>query len=197
DVIRLTISPKAGHTCDTTHVRLLIRGDDGRSSWDLAGDLTADPLAANPHPDRLGHPDVWRFQEVSDPAGSALTGAKGGALAWVLADPRADRAAVEAAAEAFQQGFDRVDAKSPFWVRSAADESALPPPAREEVAGLRQELDGLKKHTPPPVAYANGAQEGGVPGSPHAGVHDVRVHIRGSYSRLSGLVPRHFPVILA
>src|SRR6202035_5309599 len=41
------------------------------------------------------------------------------------------------------------------------------------------------------------AQEGGVPGSPHAGTHDVRVHIRGRYDRLGDLVPRHFPVVLA
>jgi hypothetical protein len=36
-----------------------------------------------------------------------------------------------------------------------------------------------------------------VPGSPQAGVHDVRVHIRGRYDRLGDLVPRRFPVILA
>ncbi len=45
--------------------------------------------------------------------------------------------------------------------------------------------------------FANAAQEGGVPESPHAGVHDVRVHIRGSYARLGDMVPRHFPVVIA
>ncbi len=49
----------------------------------------------------------------------------------------------------------------------------------------------------PNVPYANGAQEGGVPGSPHAGVHDVHIHIRGRYDRLGSLVPRRFPEILA
>jgi hypothetical protein len=43
---------------------------------------------------------------------------------------------------------------------------------------------------------ANGAQEGGVPGSPHAGVHDVKVHIRGRYDRLGDVVPRGFPFVV-
>jgi cytochrome c553 len=54
-----------------------------------------------------------------------------------------------------------------------------------------------RKKAKKPIPYANGAQEGGVPGSPHAGVHDVRIHIRGRYDRLGPLVPRRFPEILA
>ncbi len=61
---------------------------------------------------------------------------------------------------------------------------------------LAAEIDALKKSAPP-LTVANGAQEGGVPGSPHAGFHDVRVHIRGRYDRLGDLVPRRFPTILA
>jgi cytochrome c553 len=45
----------------------------------------------------------------------------------------------------------------------------------------------------PPGPTANGAREGGVPGSPHEGTHDVKVHIRGRYDRLGDLVPRGFP----
>ncbi|MBX9627723.1 MAG: PSD1 and planctomycete cytochrome C domain-containing protein [Gemmataceae bacterium] len=45
----------------------------------------------------------------------------------------------------------------------------------------------------PPGPSANGAQEGGVPGSPHEGTHDIKVHIRGRYDRLGDLVPRGFP----
>ncbi len=60
------------------------------------------------------------------------------------------------------------------------------------------QLEALRKQKPvPPIPYANGAQEGGVPGSPHAGTHDVRIHIRGRYDRLGELVPRRFPEILA
>jgi len=46
------------------------------------------------------------------------------------------------------------------------------------------------------VPTANGAQEGGVPGSPHEGMHDVKIHIRGRYDRLGEIVPRGFPEIV-
>jgi hypothetical protein len=58
------------------------------------------------------------------------------------------------------------------------------------------ELAALKK-AKASIPYANGAQDGGVPGSPHAGTHDVHVHLRGRYDRLGPLVPRRFPEILA
>jgi hypothetical protein len=41
------------------------------------------------------------------------------------------------------------------------------------------------------------AQEGGVPNSVYVGTKDVRIQIRGEYSRLGPLVPRHFPTIIA
>jgi hypothetical protein len=59
------------------------------------------------------------------------------------------------------------------------------------------QLNALALTPTPPVEYANGAQEGGVPGSPHAGVHDVRIHFRGRYDHLGELTPRRFPEILA
>lgn len=79
----------------------------------------------------------------------------------------------------------------------AAFSGPSPHSAWHEIAQVAADRETLKKNPPPPIPYANGAQEGGVPGSPQEGVHDVRVHIRGSYSRLADLVPRRFPVILA
>jgi hypothetical protein len=61
---------------------------------------------------------------------------------------------------------------------------------------LRAELEKLTKTTITPAPFANGAQEGGCPQSPHAGISDVHVHIRGRYDRLGSLVPRRFPAIL-
>jgi cytochrome c553 len=69
--------------------------------------------------------------------------------------------------------------------------------SRSRLAKLQDELTEVKKSAPPSVPFANGALEGGVPESPHAGIHDVRIHIRGSYARLGDLVPRRFPRILA
>jgi hypothetical protein len=112
-------------------------------------------------------------------------------------NPHADglgHPAVWQAADATGRGRPGKENDDPFLVRTAADETALP--AADALAKLRAELDALKKSMEP-VPFANGAQEGGVPGSPQAGVHDVRVHVRGSYRRLGELVPRHFPTVLA
>jgi hypothetical protein len=56
-----------------------------------------------------------------------------------------------------------------------------------------EDLGGPRPYTGP---KAHGAQEGGVPGSPHAGIHDVKVHLRGRYDRLGELVPRRFPEVV-
>jgi hypothetical protein len=89
---------------------------------------------------------------------------------------------------------DLFSARSPYWT---GDRAALAPESQKRLAALRAELETLKKTPLPPIPFANGAQEGGCPLSPQAGIHDVRVHIRGRYDRLGELVPRHFPRILA
>jgi hypothetical protein len=47
----------------------------------------------------------------------------------------------------------------------------------------------------PPVAEA--AQEGGTPGGLFPDIQDVPIHVRGSYTRLGAVVPRHLPVFFA
>ncbi|MGL4422283.1 MAG: DUF1553 domain-containing protein, partial [Gemmataceae bacterium] len=59
--------------------------------------------------------------------------------------------------------------------------------AAKKVASLAEELA-----RPRPMTHAT--LEGGVPGSLHAGLHDVKVHLRGRYDRLGELVPRGVPV---
>ena len=53
-------------------------------------------------------------------------------------------------------------------------------------------VEALKTTLPPPPPMANGALEGGVPGSVYAGIHDAHILIRGSYAGLGEIVPRHF-----
>src|SRR5438105_3673908 len=70
----------------------------------------------------------------------------------------------------------------------------------EEKASLvrwKEELVALRAELSRPVPVAHGLQEGGVPESAHAGIHDVQVHIRGRYDRLGKLVPRGLPRVLA
>jgi hypothetical protein len=61
----------------------------------------------------------------------------------------------------------------------------------------RAELNDLKRKAARPLPYANGCVEGGCPLSSQAGIHDVRVHVRGKYDRLGKLAPRRFPRIIA
>ncbi len=66
-----------------------------------------------------------------------------------------------------------------------------------ESAELAAERKRLTDELASPIPTAHGLQEGGCPQSSHAGVHDVKVHIRGRYDRLGPIVPRHFPKLLA
>ena len=197
DRVELVVFPKKDYVCDTTRVELRVAAAGG-TAWDLAGDLMADPLAGNPHADSHGHAGVWHFLDTAD-SRPAAGGANPALAAWRQAAAAAggDRAALEKAADAFAQAFTCVDAASPFWVNRPEDESALPADARGELARLRGELDTLRRSPPPPVPVALAAQEGGVPNSIHAGTHDARIHVRGGYTRLGEVVPRHFPVVLA
>jgi hypothetical protein len=204
EVLRLVVAPKASHTCDTTAVELTITAADGAASWDLAGDLVADPLRGNPHADRLGHADVWQFSGLDAtrperPADSPLA-------AWDRAAMSGDRAAIEDAAGAIQRAVDGPDSKlrdeltaprGPFGFDGRADVADLPPEVRASLAKLRDELADLRRNPPPPIPLALAAQEGGVPKSAHEGIHDARIHVRGSYLRLGPVVPRHFPRVLA
>ena len=119
----------------------------------------------------------------------------------LLAQTPLDCCAIEAAAAEFAKSFDSTDSSSPFWIQSQAGTSLLS--LRKVRVGplwirCGRSWKRLKKSPPPPMRFTNGGPREEVPGEP-AGryVHDVRVHIRGTYSRLGDLVPRHFPVILA
>jgi hypothetical protein len=221
DTLLLVILPKENYYCDTTVVELEVAERDGaRRTWNLVQDVVPDPLEGgkgNPHGDRQGHAEVWH---VFDMAGNSLPAAAappGSALAaWRKTVAEAGRgqaghAEIEKAAEAVQQALQAADAgkgpdarlyqdltseRSPFRP-AAQDEQTFPAEARDRLARLSAELAELKKQVAAPVPFAHGVQEGGCPKSPQAGVHDVRIHLRGRYDRLGKLVPRHFPRILA
>jgi hypothetical protein len=196
DRLELLVLPKANHICDTTVVELVIELADGSRRWDLAGDVVADPLRGNPH-------GPWSFLDMAQSRRASQPAVAGATLAgWdkAVAAVRAgkgDRRALETAARELQATFKLADARSPFWINRRADERHLPAPVRAALAKLEAEVEALRKAPLPPLEHANGAQEGGVPGSPHAGTHDVRIHARGRYDRLGPLVPRRFPEVLA
>jgi Protein of unknown function (DUF1553)/Protein of unknown function (DUF1549)/Planctomycete cytochrome C len=198
--IDLMVLPKASHACDTTTVDLTITLTDGSKAWNLAGDVASDLLQngkGNPHTDRFGNAAVWHFWDMADSRRGQSPSRDAALGAWERVAAGTDRAAVEQAALEYQKAFTITDARSPFWIKSAEDERALPAERRDAIARLDGDINALKKVPAPPIEYANGAEEGGVPGSPHAGVHDVRIHFRGRYDHLGDLVPRRFPEILA
>src|SRR6185437_1088541 len=63
DLLTLAIDPRDGeHSCDLTEIAFTITeaGKPGRV-WDLAGDVADNILQGNPHTDKRGNADVWRF----------------------------------------------------------------------------------------------------------------------------------------
>jgi hypothetical protein len=67
---------------------------------------------------------------------------------------------------------------------------------KEALRQKQQELTKLREELARPLPVAHGLQEGGVPESAYAGIHDAQVHIRGRYDRLGKLVPRRLPRVL-
>jgi hypothetical protein len=202
DRLELLVLPKENHYYDTTIVELTITKTDGSVVWDVTHDVIADFHKGNPHPDSLGHADVWSFEDMAGSIHTKHTSAnKDFLIAWHKAKAdcsggRINRQKLEEAAGEFQKSFSPADSSSPFWIKHPSDEALLPAQHKDELAKLTKELHDLKANPPAPIPFAHGVQEGGVPDSPQAGLHDVRVHVRGSYARLGDLVPRHFPLIL-
>ena len=68
DLVSLMVGPRDGnHSCDLTAVDLVLAGDG--KSWDLAGDVSPDVLAGNPHADGFGNPGVWHFYTEAERVG--------------------------------------------------------------------------------------------------------------------------------
>jgi Protein of unknown function (DUF1592)/Protein of unknown function (DUF1588)/Protein of unknown function (DUF1587)/Protein of unknown function (DUF1595)/Protein of unknown function (DUF1585)/Planctomycete cytochrome C len=74
DLVSLAIGPRDGnHSCDLTAIDMRL-AEVGKpdNTWDLAGDVSSDVLAGNPHADRLGHSGVWHFYAEPDKAGAEV-----------------------------------------------------------------------------------------------------------------------------
>jgi hypothetical protein len=185
DRVELVVNRRAEYSCDTTGVELTIAVGDRK--WDLA----ADWLAAVPAgPARVG---PWAVEDLG-PATAIPPAVRKALAAWADAG-KLDRAGLEAAARA---AADAVAARggAPFLPTTGNLDEWAEADDRAKLDPLAGEVAALKKELAAPRPFANGVQEGGVPGSPHAGAHDVKVHLRGRYDRLGESVPRGFPEII-
>ncbi len=215
DMIQLVVLPKAEYSCDTTVVELNIAEQEGQKrKWNLTKDvLPAIQEGRNPYPDHFGNQAVWHFYDMDGQATPGGVVAGSPVAKWLEAvRKRAPKNEIETAAMEIQRALlapdatnsaiskfyqDLTTARSPFWAGMHNVESYFPEETRKELVNQEAELAALKKNSPPPLTMALGLQEGGVPESPQAGIHDVKIHMRGRYDRLGGTVPRRFPRLLA
>ncbi len=196
DSLELLVLPKASHVCDSTTVDFTI--ESGDKTWNLAHDIVKDVhenAKGNPHSDSYGNAAVWSFCDMAGTLRGKKTEGDSPLARWQKAI-NGSREEAQSAADDFQKSFTLADNSSPFWINNRDDEMALPKEARESLLAQNIALEALKKEPLPPLEYANAAQEGGVPGTPYEGFHNVKVHKRGSYTKLGDEVPRGFPTVL-
>ena len=91
DAVCLVVGAREGDpACDLIGLDLTIRV--GEQEWDLAKDVSADILAANPHADRHGQANVWHFATEADPPTAGWTVPAGSLLArWMTATEAGER----------------------------------------------------------------------------------------------------------
>lgn len=104
DVIAVVIGPREGnHTCDLTAVNLLL--SDGSKQWSLAGDVSPNILAGNPHADSHGNAGVWHFFGEPATAQAAPQIPAGSLLArWRASSDQAERGLIAEKVQQLLQG---------------------------------------------------------------------------------------------
>jgi hypothetical protein len=152
----------------------------------IAWQLRHVPATGEPKTLARGTVGNGKTGDFGKPDGIAVTVAAGDRLELVInrnAEYTCDTTGVEFVLTAGEHTWDF----AADWLATLPDGPAKVGPWSVE------DLGGPRPYTGP---LAHGAQEGGVPGSPHAGTHDVKVHLRGRYDRLGELTPRRFPEVV-
>jgi mono/diheme cytochrome c family protein len=215
DVVRLVILPNKEYTCDTTRIELMLQETTGaKRVWNLTEEFVKKPLVGNPRPDQYGHAETWHLLDLAPHALSPAAVHTPAWIAWQKSLGEAKlhpdrRSRVDEAARALQGAMSARDvATNPnaaLWgaltspdgpLSVPPDEGLLPLADRAAIALWRGWQKELLRHPLPPLPVAQGCLEGGCPQSPQAGIHDVRVHVRGRYDRLGPVVPRRMPLVL-
>jgi hypothetical protein len=90
-----------------------------------------------------------------------------------------------------------LSSRGPFWLSPEEQSKLLPAEVGDRLAGLRHELEALRKTPPRKFEQAVVVQDGGPKGTRHEGFQDAQVYLRGDPKRPGKTVPRGFPVVLA
>jgi hypothetical protein len=206
DSLQLKILPNTLHEKQNVQILLSIVEREGERQWNLFDDVSATFLLdgkGNPHADKLGNSAVWHYYGVGEERSKqeGERAFKGALRRWEASfrgrpTPSASKEREEAAQEV-QSRFVAENSSHPFAVRTPEAMHVLPALEQAKLRRLWEQKERLLKSAPPPVPYANGAQEGGCPQSPYAGFQDIPVYKRGNYQNPTGTaVPRGFPEIL-
>lgn len=199
--LELLVLPNPEYSCDTTVVEWTIKEIASGKVWNLTQDVLQNPPIGgrNLIPDQYGNDGVWRFYDTveTDRGGAQAFAPDSAPSKLLVALSAASSDQMQVAAAQFARDFVPTAQFNPFLMRQDSDEAEFQGEGAEALRNQVAELQRLRANPPPPIQFANGAAEGGVPESPHAGTRDVRVHVRGNYARLGEVVPRRFPTVLA
>ncbi|GDX40083.1 hypothetical protein LBMAG21_03750 [Armatimonadota bacterium] len=206
DTLQFKVFPNADSRHQTLLLDLTIAERDGKRAWNLLQDTGATFLLdgkGNPHADGQGNPDVWSYHAETKGRREQETGRaiQTALRRWEAAfqepnTPQGTQERREASAEV-QTALSHDNNATPFWITDSADWKYLAASAQQALSQASAQIEALEKAPPPPIEYANGAQEGGCPLSPYAGFQDAAIYKRGNYQQPGEVVPRRFPTVLA
>ncbi len=148
------------------------------------------------------------FEQTSFTAANALTGANGSG--WAIS-PRHNEnhvavfntassitlAAGSKVTIKLHQAYLDSHAIGKFRLAIMPEDSQIPELTSKTRLELLAIRDRLQAELAVPLPAVHAIQEGGTPSSQFAGIQDVHLHIRGSYSQLGAVVPRRLPEFLA
>ena len=177
DAVCLLVGARDGDaSCDLTAVDLTIRSGD--REWDLAKDVSADILAANPHADTGGNASVWNFAAEPDALGAGWTIPAGSLLArWRSATEADERAKVTSELE-------RLLADGGADVAKGSPDAELRRMLLSVTGPLLAGIE-LEEHAAGAVAEAGDAEAGVVGIDP--GLFGRHPQVSGLHSQGSGL----------
>ncbi|MBL8901134.1 MAG: DUF1592 domain-containing protein, partial [Planctomycetes bacterium] len=97
DELVLLVSPREReHTCDLTAVDFEIERPSDGARWSLGGDCAEDLLAANPHADRAGTPEIWWLFAEEEPSAAFVPPAGSLLARWRASKDGGERASLAA-----------------------------------------------------------------------------------------------------
>jgi Protein of unknown function (DUF1592)/Protein of unknown function (DUF1588)/Protein of unknown function (DUF1587)/Protein of unknown function (DUF1585)/Protein of unknown function (DUF1595)/Planctomycete cytochrome C len=143
ELISFILGPKGNHSCDLTEMNLKITEVHGnKRTWDLAGDVSNDIWAGNPHADLHGNANVWHFctgeMSAVDREGGAPVSVPADSLLhhWQAESDTAKRTEIAQQIQQLVTGSPPQDANSPDGILYAQLRNLTPRSIESLLAGV-------------------------------------------------------------